>query len=173
MKASAAVVSMLIAAGANVNARDMWGETPLHLSADFRHEAIVRTLLASGADVSSSDMCGRTALSYAVSDRSRRVLEFLVEQHAAAEGPKLLSELKLRKKEAVVKILLEAGALVSAGAGGVLEEAVRLKEFGLYGLLLVKGGVKVGAGGSRCFSVRGQDKGRVPLPILSNYMNIY
>ena len=173
MKASAAVVSMLIGAGANVNARDIWGETPLHLAADFRHEAIVRTLLASGADVSSSDMCCRTALSYAVSDRSLLILEFLIEQHAAAEGPKLLSELKMRKKDVVIKVLLEAGALVSAGAGGVLEEAVRLKEFGLYGLLLVKGGVKVGAAGCRSFSARGQEKGRVPLPVLSNYMNIY
>jgi len=173
VKASAAVVSMLIGAGANVNARDIWGETPLHLAADFRHEAIVRTLLASGADVSSGDMCCRTALSYAVSDRSLLILEFLIEQHAAAEGAKLLSELKMRKKDVVIKVLLEAGALVSAGAGGVLEEAVRLKEFGLYGLLLVKGGVKVGAAGCRSFSARGQEKGRVPLPVLSNYMNIY
>ncbi|KAG0636955.1 ankyrin repeat-containing domain protein [Tuber brumale] len=172
-KASTVVVSMLIGAGASVNARDTWGETPLHLSADFRHEAVVRTLLASGADASLSDMYGRTALGYAVSDRSLRILEFLVESRAAVEGPKLLSELNLRRKDAVVKVLLEAGALVGVGAGGALEEAVRLKEFGLYGLLLVKGGVEVGAAGCRFSGTRAQGKMNMPLPVLSNYMNIY
>ncbi|PWW72309.1 ankyrin, partial [Tuber magnatum] len=64
VKASVAVVSMLIDAGASANARDVWGERPLHLLVDFRHEAVVRMLLLSGADVSLADIHGRTALYY-------------------------------------------------------------------------------------------------------------
>ena len=52
-------VNELIAAGANVNAADMYGRTGLMMAHDL---GIVQALLAAGANVNAADVRGRTAL---------------------------------------------------------------------------------------------------------------
>ncbi len=59
------VVDLLIARGANVNARNGEGWTPLIKAAAAGHADIVEMLLAHDADMSIADQSGRTAWTYA------------------------------------------------------------------------------------------------------------
>jgi hypothetical protein len=55
-------VPFLLAAGADVRARDMFGDTPLHNAAREGHAASVAALLAAGADVAASNLLSFTPL---------------------------------------------------------------------------------------------------------------
>jgi hypothetical protein len=57
---NADVVEALIAHGADVNAKDNEGSTPLHGATDHGDADIVETLIAHGADVNAKDNKGRT-----------------------------------------------------------------------------------------------------------------
>lgn len=57
----AALISLLLAAGADVNARNAYGQPPLHLAAYYGYESIVDQLLAAGADLRTRNMHGRFA----------------------------------------------------------------------------------------------------------------
>jgi len=59
------VSSELLAAGADVHARDEYGQTALILAAGNGHTATVERLLAAGADVNARDQNGQTALMFA------------------------------------------------------------------------------------------------------------
>uniref|UniRef100_A0A5K3EWG0 ANK_REP_REGION domain-containing protein n=1 Tax=Mesocestoides corti TaxID=53468 RepID=A0A5K3EWG0_MESCO len=58
---------MLIDLGANVAARDRWGNTPLHLAAGSGHELVMNTLLQAGARWDTPGDSGATALHCAAS----------------------------------------------------------------------------------------------------------
>ncbi len=71
------IVKFLLASGAEVNAKNNDGETPLHNAArevHARSEELVRCLLASGADVNAKDNKGRTPLRATVMDSVTRLL---------------------------------------------------------------------------------------------------
>jgi ankyrin repeat protein len=57
-----ALVERLLAAGADVNAKDNYGDTALIAAADDGHTDIVERLLAAGADVNAQNNDGRTPL---------------------------------------------------------------------------------------------------------------
>ena len=61
----ASIVLALIAAGADVNVADFWGQTPLHDAAFLGHALVVSALLAAGADVNAKNNSGETPLIYA------------------------------------------------------------------------------------------------------------
>jgi ankyrin repeat protein len=80
--ARAEVVRLLLAAGANVNARDAMSLTPLALST--HNPEVVVLLLQAGADPNVRDYRGETALDRASKDEVKRILI----EHGAAERAK-------------------------------------------------------------------------------------
>jgi cytohesin len=77
------IVELLIAKGADVNAKDFWDWTPLH-SAVYGHKDIVKLLIAKRADVNARDAEGRTPLSYAKEEGHTEIVE-LLRKHGAKE----------------------------------------------------------------------------------------
>jgi Ankyrin repeats (3 copies)/Ankyrin repeats (many copies) len=75
-----AVVTLLLAKGAELETKDIHGRTPLLYAAGSGHEAIVTLLLAKGAELETKDIHGWTPLSYAA--RSEAVVTLLLEQGA-------------------------------------------------------------------------------------------
>lgn len=69
--AQAATIALLIAAGADPNAADMSGVTPLHRAVRTRCAAAVDALLAGGADVGRANGNGSTAMMLAVRQTGR------------------------------------------------------------------------------------------------------
>ena len=88
----------LIAAAADVEARNELDERPLHISAKYGHPAVVRLLLARGAEVNAAGPGGKTPL------------------HTAAFGLGEQSDAATRIE--VAKLLLAAGANVNAREPG-------------------------------------------------------
>lgn len=69
----AALISLFLAAGAEVNALNAYGQSPLHLAAHYGYDAIVDMLLAAGANVRTKNRQGRfaaeVAATHALADR--------------------------------------------------------------------------------------------------------
>ena len=77
----------LLAAGADVNARDTLGATPLHDAAWTGNREIAALLIAHGAEVNGRHAeAGSTPLDYAVIKDNREVAELLLAHGAAVEA---------------------------------------------------------------------------------------
>ncbi|KAI9641962.1 hypothetical protein NHQ30_009831 [Ciborinia camelliae] len=111
-----AIVTRLLKAGADVNARSGYDGTALQEAAKEGHEAIVASLLEAGADINApANYWAKTAL-----------------QEAARKG-----------HEAIVALLLKAGADINAPAsycvGTVLQEAAKQGNQTIMDMLLLAG----------------------------------
>ncbi|KAI7762809.1 hypothetical protein LZL87_008250 [Fusarium oxysporum] len=73
------IVELLLQRGADVNARDEGGCTPLHISANERHLTKTQLLLEYGADVAARDRAGRIPLHYACRTGGTEVVKFLIQ----------------------------------------------------------------------------------------------
>jgi ankyrin repeat protein len=56
------ITKLLIDNGANVNAKDFFGETPLHIAAACAHKNVTELLIANGANVNAKNKKGETPL---------------------------------------------------------------------------------------------------------------
>ena len=77
-KGDEAGVAAQLAAEADANSRDQYGNTPLHIAAFKGHSSLVSALLAAGADVNSFDNKGVTALHKAAHNNHREIVSALL-----------------------------------------------------------------------------------------------
>lgn len=78
LRRNTATIRTLILAGANVNAQDILGFTPLLLSVFYGYEDCVDVLLRAGGDVSQTNYVGANALHLAASQSSLDIVKKLV-----------------------------------------------------------------------------------------------
>ena len=91
------VVELLIAAGADVNAKDIDEWTPLHRAADAGHKEVAELLIAKGALVNAKDRVGETPLDFAI-NKNRTETADLLREHGGKTGEELNALLDAAKK---------------------------------------------------------------------------
>ena len=111
------IVRLLLQAGADANAPDDGGRSPLHHGARNANPMVVSHLLDAGADLNTRDNDGYTVLHWAAAQSgNNRVIKVLLDRGAdpLAESndgrTPLHSALRYRADEGVVSAMLEAGA---------------------------------------------------------------
>lgn len=77
-------VAALLAAGADPNGANEFGETPLHYAARLNRKDVVKRLLAAGADPERRDNLKRSALDYAGESNSRGAMKLLLKSARSA-----------------------------------------------------------------------------------------
>jgi ankyrin repeat protein len=82
LEGQTAVAQLLLANGAQVNARGLREETPLHMAMYDGHREVAEVLLASQADLDARNTAGETPLHLAVRKGYRDLVELLLEHHA-------------------------------------------------------------------------------------------
>ena len=86
-----------LAAGANVNAKDEYGDTPLHNAALMGHKEIVEILINANADVNAKDANNQTPLDIAqinarLGHQSNKETADLLRKHGGKTGEELKAE---------------------------------------------------------------------------------
>jgi len=109
------IAKTLVARGADVNAGEQNGQTPVMLAAVEGHEETVRILLSAGANVNARDKYGGSVLFYAVWGKRSSIVEMLLASGAAPDGRDEFGRSPLmyaaeRECEDIVRTLLAAGA---------------------------------------------------------------
>jgi ankyrin repeat protein len=114
-----ASVKRLIDAGADVNARNLDGNTPLHLACLWGHMDIVRLLIETGAELNTRDDSDCTPLHLTCFRGLTEIARFLIEHGADVNasndyGRTLLHRACSNGRPGIVRLLLEHGADVDA-----------------------------------------------------------
>jgi cytohesin len=178
------VAELLIAKGADINAKDTRGRTPIDLAINQGRKEIAKLLLSKSADVSlhtaayigdlqrvqkfidgganvdANDQKGQTALHYAAKAGQIAVAKLLIANGADVNAGEWtpLQEAAYHSKE-MVELLLAKGADIKPGKWTALHSALDADRFDIVDLLLAKGA-----------DVNIRDhKGHTPLHIAASY----
>lgn len=115
-RGDAAEIGRLAAAGANVNVRDDYSRTPLHVATFGRHRDALIALIKAGADIDAKERDRYDAVTIAAVADDVATLQLLLRSGASAkqvtsryDGTALIAAAHLGHDE-VVKLLIEAGA---------------------------------------------------------------
>lgn len=77
-----AEIQKIIASGADVNAKDALGRTPMHIAAFYGRTKVMELLLAGGADINARDHTGMAPLHAAAISGGRQSVQFLLDKQA-------------------------------------------------------------------------------------------
>jgi hypothetical protein len=75
---NALMIHPLVQAGADVNARDLHNNTPLHEAAYFNNAAAIKSLVDAGADINAQDRDKNTPLHKAIYNNSKEAIQELI-----------------------------------------------------------------------------------------------
>ena len=111
----AEIAQLLVAHGADPNAKGFSGETALTIAAEHGHVEIVKILLDRGADMNAKTNHGYTALHYGSEYGHRDVVKVLLDagvdmNQKDQDGETALAIAKRKNHEEIVQLLKNAGA---------------------------------------------------------------
>ena len=103
-------VTRLLKAGADVEARDRFGQTALHEAASKGHLGIVKVLLEHGADVEARNEGGETALHEVASKGHLGIVKVLLEHGADVEARAMMGRTPrdVATRKAIIHLLDQA-----------------------------------------------------------------
>jgi|GEM_PF-508526 len=151
-----AVANLLLGKGANVNARNNYGFTPLHFASSGRSPdfALIQLLIAKGADVNAQLDRGLTSLHWVASSGDLKAAKLLIDHGAdlnaydkGCYGTVLQMAINSGPKEEMAKLLVESGAKLNqkSSFGNTELHLAALKGYADLARTLVRHGADVDA----------------------------
>ncbi|MCH2245520.1 MAG: ankyrin repeat domain-containing protein [Crocosphaera sp.] len=112
------MLELLINHGADVNAKDKSGITPLHHGVSIANKEIVQLLINHGADVNAKDDYVRTPLNFGVSIANKEIVQLLINHGADVNakdksGITPLHDAVFAENKEIVELLINHGARIN------------------------------------------------------------